>query len=179
MGEVREAPKGYFQKWSGQRVKADLPQVKLSQGLWSFIGGFVGITLLAYLALQGQLFTLFAPFGASAVLLYGAPAAPFSQPRNLLGGHLLAAFIGVTVNNFFGSGFLAVGLGVALAIGLMVMLRVVHPPAGATALLGVTASQGSYAWLVSPVLAGALLLLLVALVVNNLDPERHYPAYWY
>lgn len=179
MGEVKEAPKGYFDKWSGQRVKADLPQVKLSQGIWSFIGGFVGLTLLAFLANEAQLFSLFAPFGASAVLLYGAPTAPFSQPRNLLGGHMLSAFIGVTVNNLFGSHFLAVGFGVGLAIGLMVMARVVHPPAGATALLGVTASQGSYAWIFSPVLVGALILLLVALVVNNLDPERHYPAYWY
>jgi len=54
-----------------------------------------------------------------------------------------------------------------------------HPPAGATALLGVTASQGSLWWVVSPVFIGALILLVVALVINNLDKTNTYPDYWY
>lgn len=131
------------------------------------------------LALRYDLFPLFAPFGASAVLLYGAPSAPFSQPRSLLGGHIISALVGVIIHNIIGTGYVAVALGVALAIVLMILARAVHPPAGATALLGVTASKGSYLWILAPVTIGALILLVVALVVNNLDSEKTYPDYWF
>jgi CBS-domain-containing membrane protein len=147
--------------------------------VWTFIAAFVGIFLVSYFALEFEFFPLFAPFGASAVLLYGAPSAPFSQPRSLLGGHIISALVGVIVSNIFGTGYVAVAFGVALAIVCMLLARAVHPPAGATALLGVTASQGSFAWVLAPVTVGALILLVVALVVNNLDPSKTYPDYWF
>ena len=112
-------------------------------------------------------------------MLYGAPSAPFSQPRSLLGGHLISAIVGVLVFKVMGAGYTAVAFGVALAIVLMLIAKAVHPPAGATALLGVTASQGSLWWVVSPVFIGALILLVVALVINNLDKTNTYPDYWY
>lgn len=36
-------------------------------------------------------------FGASAVLLYSAWEVPLAQPRNLIGGHVLSAIVGVTI----------------------------------------------------------------------------------
>lgn len=35
-------------------------------------------------------------FGASSVLIYGAPSSPMAQPRNFIGGHLVSALVGVT-----------------------------------------------------------------------------------
>ena len=34
-------------------------------------------------------------FGASAIMVYGEIESPLAQPRNLIGGHLLSAVIGV------------------------------------------------------------------------------------
>ncbi len=169
----------YFEKLKGKTVKADLPKVGADQVMWSFIGGFIALLAIAYLAQEAKMFSLFAPFGASAVLLFGAPAAPFSQPRNLVVGHVVSATIGVLIFNIFGNTFYSVALGVALAIAVMVAIKSVHPPAGATALIGVTASGGNFMWVWSPVAVGALILLVVALVVNNLDKKRIYPHYWY
>lgn len=168
----------YFGKWAGKAFKGELPNPSGKTIFWSFIAGFIGILAIAYFAKEAQLFPLFAPFGASAVLLYGAPTAPFSQPRNLVGGHIISAFIGVVILNLLGDTFITVALAVALAIAIMLLTKTVHPPAGATALLGVVASQGNYAWIIAPVGLGALILLLVALTVNNLSPERIYPSYW-
>lgn len=169
----------YLGKWSGKTVKAQLPDPSMSNVFWSFIAGFLGILAISFLAKETQIFQLFAPFGASAVLLYGAPTAPFSQPRNLVGGHLISALIGVVVVNFLGNTYITVALAVSLAIAVMLLTKTVHPPAGATALLGVISSQGNYTWILAPVGVGALILLLVALIVNNLSSERIYPNYWF
>lgn len=169
----------YFQKMKGKTVRAELPKVAPDQVVWSFIGGFVALFVVAYLAQEANLFSLFAPFGASAVLLFGAPVAPFSQPRNLMVGHIVSAAIGVLMFNILGNTYYSVALGVGLAIGVMVAIKSVHPPAGATALIGVTASGGNFMWVLSPVALGALILLIVALIVNNLDKKRIYPQYWF
>ncbi len=176
--QTQEAKVSYFGKWAGKTFKAELPAPSVTSVFWSFLAGFLGILAVAYLAEEAGIFSLFAPFGASAVLLYGAPTAPFSQPRNLLGGHIISAIIGVTVLNVLGNGYASIALAVALAIAIMLLTKTVHPPAGATALLGVVASGGGYAWVLAPVGLGAVVLLLVALIVNNMSPERIYPSYW-
>ena len=129
---------------------------------------------------------LIGSFGASAVLVYGVINSPLAQPRNLVGGHVLSAIIGVTVYRLLPQKlWLAGALAVALAIVGMQITKTLHPPGGATALIAVIGSLQlkalSYWYVLVPVLAGVLLLLLVAVVVNNLTPTRHYPAnkYWY
>jgi len=167
----------YFCKWKG-KTTCGVPKATPLTLLWSFIAGFAGIYLIALLSQNSDFFPLFAPFGASAVLLYGAPAAPFSQPRNLIGGHILSAFIGVLIYNLLGSSVFTIALAVAFSIGAMLFFRVVHPPAGATALIGVSSSGGNFFWILTPVLSGAIVLLLIALLINNLDKKRSYPEYW-
>jgi CBS-domain-containing membrane protein len=181
MNETMKAEKSspsYFEKLKGQKFKADLPKVAFDQVVWSFIGGFCALFVVAYLAQEVKLLSLFAPFGASSVLLFGAPAAPFSQPRNVLGGHLIAALTGVIINILLGTSYFAIAVGVGLAIALMVKLNAVHPPAGATAFIGVTASGGNFLWVLNPVALGAIILIIVAVLVNNLDKKRNYPSYW-
>jgi len=128
---------------------------------------------------------LIGSFGASAVLIYGAPLAEFSQPRNLVGGHVVSAVVGVTVFTLVGEmPILACSLAVSLAIAAMHFTRTLHPPGGATALIAVIGGDKVHAlgtmYALCPVLVGALIMLLVALLVNNLstDPKRHYPVYW-
>ncbi|MGB9846247.1 MAG: HPP family protein, partial [Desulfotomaculales bacterium] len=116
-------------------------------------------------------------FGATAVLVYGAVNSPFAQPRNVVGGHLVSAATGVLVYQLIGSGWLSLTLAVSLAILFMLLTRTVHPPGGATAFVAVWNGQG-YLFILTPVLVGAVVLVLIALFVNNFGRSRCYPTYW-
>lgn len=180
--------KHYF---SRMKTKGHCPPRKsIKKIIWSSIGAFLGILSIAYL---GEIWSshdkaclfLIGSFGASAVLIYGAPLVEFSQPRNLIGGHVLSALIGVTIALLFQDNIiLASALAVSLAIAVMHLTRTLHPPGGATALIAVIGGERiqdlGYWYAVSPVFVGAFLMLLVALFVNNMsiDPQRHYPVYW-
>lgn len=154
------------------------------QVLVAWVGAFVGIAALvtAVDMLPTLQLLVIGSFGASAVLLYGAPKAPFSQPRNLVGGHLLSALVGVACFRYLPDiGALQEAVAVATAIALMMWTRTIHPPGGATALIAVIGSDTvhglgwGYAF---PVLIGAMVLLVVALVTNNLYEPGSYPQRW-
>jgi CBS-domain-containing membrane protein len=152
---------------------------------WSFVGSFIGIGLIVYL--QNNVFTindnlfLIGSFGASSVLIYGAIQSPLAQPRNLVGGHLVSALVGVTVFKLCaGMTWLAAPLAVSLSIVLMQITKTLHPPGGATALIAVIGSEKikalGYMYVLSPVFSGAMILLLVAFIFNNVTAKRHYPS---
>lgn len=129
------------------------------------LGAAVAVGLLALVTDHTTLLLLMAPFGASAVLLFAAPAAHLSQPANLVGGHMLAAAIGLASFSLLPAGFLASSCAVGLAVASMVAFRIVHPPAGATALVAATAK--SWSFLLFPVLSGSLLLVLIAVLYHR------------
>ncbi|MEO7486862.1 MAG: HPP family protein [Ferruginibacter sp.] len=152
--------------------------------LWTFIGAFAGIGLIGLLQTTklsdiDNVF-LIGSFGASAVLVFGATNSPLAQPRNLVGGHLVCALIGVTVQCILPHQlWLCSALAVSVSIVAMQITKTMHPPGGATALIANIGSQkvkslGFY-YIISPVLTGALILLLVAIIVNNIPEDRNYP----
>jgi CBS domain-containing membrane protein len=159
--------------------------VDYHEHIWSFIGAFVGIGIIAYL--QSHLLTrnenvfLIGSFGASSVLVFGAIQSPLSQPRNLVGGHIVSALVGVTVYKIFPDIiWLSAPLAVAGSIVLMQITKTLHPPGGATALIAVIGTKKilslGYLYVISPVLTGSLILLAVALVFNNITVNRKYPT---
>lgn len=163
------------------------PRAGLAEIAWSFLGAVCGIGLVAWLHEDvvgpAGLPLLIGSFGASAVLLYGAPLSPLAQPRNLLGGHFLSALVGVAVGLYLpGPHWAVCAVAVAAAIALMHATGTLHPPGGATALIAVTGGPKIYAlgylYALAPALSGAAVMLAVALVANNLAPRRRYPAYW-
>jgi CBS-domain-containing membrane protein len=175
----------YFRKMSGTTQSP--PAVSLAEIAWSWLGGFLGIGLVAYLNSRfvegADLVLLIGSFGASAVLIYGAVKSPLAQPRNLLGGHLISALIGVSAYKLlFPHLWLAAALAVATAIALMHATKTLHPPGGATALIAVIGGPKiaalGYFYVLMPVGAGAAIMLVVALLVNNLAPHRRYPEFW-
>ncbi len=124
---------------------------------------------------------LIGSFGASSVLVFGAIQSPLAQPRNLIGGQLISAFIGVTIYKMLPEIlWLTAPLAVALSIVTMQITKTLHPPGGATALIAVIGSERvkslGYIYVLSPILTGSLLLLLVALVFNNMTSHRKYPT---
>lgn len=178
----------YFQKMKGGGRASPHP-VNWRNALCSWLGGFVGIALIGWLGgsndltQQDHLF-LIGSFGATAVLLYGSPTAPFAQPRYVIGGHLLSALVGVTVYKLIPDPvWVSSALAVSTAILVMYLTKTTHPPGGATALIAVIGSdkvhQLGYWYVIDPVLEGVVLLTLVALLMNNLSPLRKYPNYWF
>jgi CBS-domain-containing membrane protein len=138
-----------------------------------------------YLTAHDNIF-LIGSFGASSVLIYGIINSPFSQPRNLIGGHIISAIIGVTVYKIIPSElWLSSAIAVSLSIVVMQITKTLHPPGGATALIANLGSDNikelGYLYVLSPVLSGVFILLVVALIFNNLTSHRSYPSNkkWY
>ncbi|MCP4130580.1 MAG: HPP family protein [bacterium] len=176
---------GYFSKMKGSTKSP--PMVSLSEIAWSWIGAFLGIAAVSYInsnIIEGtDLVMVIGSFGASAVLLYGAIKSPLAQPRNLVGGHILSAIIGVTCYKLFPSQvLLASSLAVATAIAVMHATKTLHPPGGATALIAVIGSSKihslGYLYAIIPAGLGAVIMLIVALLVNNIPKSRKYPDFW-
>lgn len=167
------------------------PRKSFSKIAWSWLGAFTGIYLISVISRLTYFnivdnFFIVGSFGASAVLLYAAPQVEYSQPRNLLGGHIISAVIGVTVYKFINVDIAILGaLAVSLSIVAMHLTRTIHPPGGATALIAVIGSaevhNAGYLFVAVPIASSALIMLVVALVVNNLsnNPKRHYPRFWW
>lgn len=165
----------YVNKMKGQTTSP--LQVNVKDAVTGLIGGFMTIWLLLYLTDVTNTLWLMAPFGASCVLVFAAWNAPLSQPRNIIGGHVISTFIGLVLYYTFGNELWTLALGVGLAIMCMMLTKTTHPPAGANPILVIL---GGYSWsyLVTPVLLGALVIVIVALVVNNMRSNRHYPLFW-
>jgi len=177
--------KSYFLKMRGSDKSP--PVVGISEICWSWIGAFLGIAAVAYcnfnMLSATDTIMIIGSFGASAVLIYGAVKSPLAQPRNLIGGHLFSALIGVASYQYFSSNlWFASALAVATAIAVMHATKTLHPPGGATALIAVIGSQRihdlGYLYVLVPVGIGALIMLVVALVINNIPRTRKYPEFW-
>jgi len=176
----------FFKKMKGTTKSP--PAVSLVEIIWSWVGAFFGIAAVALINFnlfdKTDLIMIIGSFGASAVLIYGAIRSPLAQPRNLLGGHIISAVIGVaTYNVFHANMWLASSLAVATAIAVMHATKTLHPPGGATALIAVIGSAKihnlGYFYAVMPVGVGAIIMLIVALLVNNIPKTRRYPEFWY
>ena len=158
--------------------------VDFKDHFWSFLGAFFGIGIIAFLQSQQiseiENVFLIGSFGASSVLIYGAVNSPLAQPKNLIGGHVFSAFVGVTVYKLCPEIlWLNASLAVAFSIVVMQITKTMHPPGGATALIAVLPAQKiqelGYWYALSPVLSGAIILLVVALIFNNIPKGRKYP----
>ncbi|TEB12431.1 HPP family protein [Pelotomaculum propionicicum] len=168
--------KSYFKKMRCSE-KCCQPEIKWEEVCLSSIGSFLGIGPIALVSIHYNVPLLIPSFGASVALLYATCHMPMAQPRNVLGGHVLSALSGVITFKLFGSDWWAVTLAVAFAITLMLVTRTLHPPGGATAFVAVFNGQG-FNFIFLPVALGATVLILEALIFNNLVSTRKYPQYW-
>ncbi|MDF1592734.1 MAG: HPP family protein [Desulfobacterales bacterium] len=175
----------YFKKMRGTTKSP--PGVGPFELLVSWIGAFLGIAAVAlanYNILKDtDLVMIIGSFGASAVLIYGAVRSPLAQPRNLVGGHIISAIIGVATYNLLnGYMWLAASVAVATAIVVMHATKTLHPPGGATALIAVIGGENihdlGYLYAVIPVGLGVLIMLIIALLINNIPKNRRYPECW-
>ncbi len=122
--------------------------------IFAGVGAFLAIGLLTFLdSTLTNVALLMAPFGATAVLVFGVPDSPLAQPKNVIFGHLITAFVGIFFTQFIGVSPLSLALATGIAVSAMLLTKTTHPPAGANPLLIMLAGQ-SWTFLVTPVLLG-------------------------
>eukprot|EP01101_Sappina_pedata_P011311 TRINITY_DN750_c0_g1_i2.p1 TRINITY_DN750_c0_g1~~TRINITY_DN750_c0_g1_i2.p1 ORF type:complete len:227 (+),score=33.78 TRINITY_DN750_c0_g1_i2:74-754(+) len=160
------------------------------QQIWGAFGVFCTMIILAvleqYCFRQETLGFMLACYSATCMLVLTFPSSPFSQPRNVLGGHIVSAYVGVTVYKLFGHEpemyWFYCALAVAIAVLLMSLTKTSHPPAAAIALIAVSGSKTilDMGFLYIPLaLLGAVIIVLMGLITNNLSKMQIYPVFWW
>jgi len=177
------------------RMKGGAPPERIAPSPWVVVRtwvvvlGAVGLLSMPHYyfhwAWANDLFIVTA-FGSSIVLLFGAPRAAFSQPRNVILGHAIGAICGVAAFKLLGDHqVIACAIALATTVIGMQLAHALHPPSGATALfavIGGPAVTGLGFWfVVMPILVGMSLLVLLAVLINNAfkTPSHHYPVHWW
>ena len=143
------------------------------------MGAFVGLLLVVIAAKFLGEFSdvdewLMASLGASALLVFALPQSPMAQPWAVIAGNTLSALVGITTFYFIDQSLLAIPLAASLSILGMFILRCLHPPAAAVALIAVLGHISSYQYAFFPVMVDSILLILVGAIYSNLT-GKHYP----
>ena len=184
----------YFHKYgltSNGIEGEDVPKRKeLSHTLYSGFVGFISIFIILLIEHHTDFILTAASFGASAVLLYDAVDAPFSQPRNVICGQIFSALCGVCCYKLFSLNdsqyfYTPVVGAVAVASSIIIMglTQTTHPPGAATALIPVIGSKKiidlGFMYVLHPIASGIFIMVFIAVVFNNIVSSRRYPKYWY
>lgn len=161
-----------------RRGRVYQPRFRRRQRSLSWLGALLALTLLSLLSAWSGMVLLAAPLGASSVLLFGYPASPLAQPRNIVLGNLVGALVSVAAVAWLGQGPLVIALAVGFTVLLGQQLRCLHPPAGGLAFLGV-ALGATPLFVLTPVLSGSLLLVLIAAAFSRwVKGALPYPHHW-
>ena len=114
-------------------------------------------------------------FGSSMVLLFGFPESPFAQPKNVFFGHLVTALVGVIFVTLVPLPmYFNIALAVGVGIFLMLLLNIVHPPAGGNPIMVIIGSV-SYDYLISPIIFGCIIIISLAILINKFLLKKNYP----
>jgi CBS domain-containing membrane protein len=157
----------------------DQPKVAWLERLRSVCGAFVGL-LLIFAAAQwlgefvGVSEWLMASLGASALLVFALPQSPMAQPWAVIAGNTLSALVGISCAIVIPVPLLALPTAVSLSILGMFILRCLHPPAAAVALIAVLGGITHYRYAFFPVMVDSVLLILVGSAYSNLT-GKSYP----
>ncbi|MFT4148937.1 MAG: HPP family protein [Paracoccaceae bacterium] len=140
------------------------------------VAALVLLGLVVWLAGDAAHLRLIAPFGASAVLLFALPNSPLAQPWSALVGNTVSALVALAVMAVLPAGPWGPGIAVGAAIAGMLLVRALHPPGGAVALLVALdpAAHASWSLALAPVAAGTAALIGLALLWH-LVTGRVYP----
>ncbi len=162
------------------RGKSPIRPIDALRGGGGALVGLLFAGLLGRFAVGGEDWLhplLVAPIGASAVLVFAVPASPLAQPRSVLGGNLVSAFIGITVAMLVPQPLIAAPLAVGLAIGVMMLLGCLHPPGGAVALIcvigGPAVREAGYLFALNPVLVDSALLVAAGMAWGRLTGHSY------
>jgi CBS-domain-containing membrane protein len=131
------------------------------------------LTILTYKSTFGLFIA--GSFGSSMVLLFDFPESPFAQPKNIFFGHLVTALVGVVFVTLVPLPlYINIALAVGVGIFLMILLNIVHPPAGGNPIMVIIGSV-SYDYLLSPIIFGCIIIISLAILINRFLLKKNYP----
>ena len=145
----------------------------------SSVGAALAIAALGYLAQATRTPLIMAPLAASALLVFVVPDNALAQPRNVIGGHVLSGAIGIGIDQALGTPVWVMAVAVGLAIAAMQATRTVHAPAATLPVLIMMSGEPRWSFLITPVLAGSIILVGCGVVFHRLIARRRYPASWF
>lgn len=171
------AMKFYVKKYSFY-LGGDQPPVPFKERLRSCFGALIGLLLVLILAkalgeFAGVSEWLMASLGASALLVFALPQSPMAQPWAVIGGNTLSAIVGITCVHWVGEPLLAMPLAASLSIMGMFILRCLHPPAAAVAMIAVLGHIGAYRYAFFPVMIDSVLLVIAGAAYSNLTGKLY------
>lgn len=142
------------------------------------IGAFVGLMLVLTLAkylgeLSGLDEWLMASLGASAFLVFVLPQSPMAQPWAVIAGNTVSALVGISAVHLVSEPLIAMPLAASLSILGMFILRCLHPPATAVALIAVLGHVMHYRYAFFPVMVDSILLIMAGAVYSNLTGKKY------
>jgi len=114
-------------------------------------------------------------FGSSALILFVFHDSEFAKAKNVFFGHLVSAIIGILFNQYMGVSFISLGLSVGLCVTIMMYLKIIHPPAAANPLIALFADV-SYEFILFPVVAGSIVLIILSYCINRFILRRKNSA---
>lgn len=174
---MRHTAKYLFKRFAFY-LGGDQPPVSWPERLRSCVGAFVGLVLVITVAkLLGELSGidewLMASLGASALLVFALPGSPMAQPWAVIAGNTLSAIVGVTCAKLVQEPLLAMPIAASVSILGMFILRCLHPPAAAVALIVVLGHITHYRYALFPVLVDSVLLIISGAIYSNLTGKKY------
>jgi CBS domain-containing membrane protein len=156
----------------------DQPPVAWPERLRAVFGAFIGLALVLVAAqylkeLTGINEWLIASLGASALLVFALPQSPMAQPWAVIAGNTLSALVGISINHLITEPLIAMPLATSLSILGMFILRCLHPPAAAVALIAVLGNVLLYRYAFFPVMVDSILLIMAGAIYSNFTGKSY------
>ncbi len=152
---------------------------KLVEPVVACFAASIIIGVLAFLSFETSTgFWLMFSFGSTTLIVLIYYKSEFAQPSNIFFGHLLSIIVGILFNELVGISFISLGLSVGVAIMLMMYFKIVHPPAAANPLIALFADV-SFDYILFPVVAGTLIIIIISVFINKIILKRNFPTKWY
>ena len=156
--------------------------MKISKKIEPLIAGFAAsiiIGVLSFLSFETSTgFWLMFSFGSSTLIVLVFYESKFAQPSNIFFGHLLGISVGILFNELFGISFVTLGLAGGTTVTLMMYFKIIHPPAAANPLIALFADV-SLNYIMFPVLAGSIVIIILSILINKFLLKRNYPKQWF
>lgn len=164
----------YLNKMKGEARKETT--ISYVDALVSATGVLLAVSFICFLAVFYHYPMAMGPLAASCILVFAAHSGPLSQPRPIIGGHILSTTIGLISWSIFGKSIPIIIITLTIVLILMSLTKTIHPPAAASALVAINFETG-WGYLI-PITIGALLIVIISILYNNLFPKRQYPKHW-
>tara|TARA_X000001036_G_scaffold132909_1_gene125774 strand:- start:329 stop:805 length:477 start_codon:yes stop_codon:yes gene_type:complete len=152
--------------------------MKINKNLEPVISGIsaaIVISILAYLTMESILgIWLMFSFGATVFLVFVLYDLDTAQPKNIFFGHLVSIIVGIIFNETIGLSFYSLGLSVGIAVALMIYFKIMHPPAASNPIVALSMDL-SYDFILFPVIAGSIVLIILSILINRIILKRNYP----